>query len=951
MANEMANKVLMPIACKVMGRTLATHVFVLLVLTKFVGIAAEANNMDYISLKILMQAWDISWVGSDPCDGWKGIDCTNARVTSIILAGMGLRGQLPSDIQLLSELETLDLSLNKDLTGPIPTSIGNLKKLVNLNLAGCSFSEPIPHTIGTLKNLHYLDLNNNRLSGQIPPSIGNLSNLFYLDLTGNKLQGHIPVSSEATPGLDMLHNAQHFHLGDNQLSGGIPTQLFSSKMVLMHLLLDRNNLTGEIPSTLGLVQTLVTVRLDWNSLSGPVPSSLNNLSNMTVLYLSNNQLIGPVPNLTGMNLLNYVDMSNNTFDVSEVPDWFSTLLFLTTLIMENTRLQGQVPQALFGLYNLQTVVLRNNNLNGFLDIETNYGNQLQLIDLEKNSITNLTQRGGSNYTLILVGNPICNQTNMAKNYCVVSPSDSLYSTPPNNCVPVGCSSGKVSSPNCKCAHPYTVTLVFLYVSFSDFGNSTYYTELEISLIQSFQSYNIPVDSVSLGSPSFDLFYYLHLILEVFPSDQDHFNKSEASALASVLSNQTLTRPNYFGPFSVALNYAHFGGSNKALIIGAAVGCSVLLLSIALVGVYALQQKRRANEQRRRALPLQAWISNSSLPQLKGARLFSFKELKDCTNSFSEANDIGSGGYGKVYQGVLPTGEMVAIKRAKRESIQEGIEFKAEVELLSRVHHKNLVSLVGFCLEQDEQMLVYEYVPNGNLMDSLSGKSGFRLNWMRRLKLALGAARGLAYLHEHATPSIIHRDVKPNNILLDKDLNAKVADFGLSKSMAGSGRDHVTTQVKGTMGYLDPEYYMTQQLTEKSDVYSFGVVMLELITARRPIERGRYIVRVVQMTVDRTKDLYNLQEILDPAIGLVTELKGLEMFVDLAMSCVKELRARRPRMGEVVKEIENIIQIASLNTGANSASTSAGYEDVSKDGSEDPYSGHLLDHSGVFNLQR
>ncbi|XP_024200443.2 leucine-rich repeat receptor protein kinase HPCA1 [Rosa chinensis] len=950
MANEMANKVLMLIACKVMGRTLATHVFMLLVLTKFVGIAAEANNMDYISLKILMQAWDISWVGSDPCDGWKGIDCTNARVTSIILAGMGLRGQLPSDIQLLSELETLDLSLNKDLTGPIPTSIGNLKKLVNLNLAGCSFSEPIPHTIGTLKNLYYLDLNNNRLSGQIPPSIGALSNLFYLDLTSNKLQGYIPVSSEVTPGLDMLHKAQHFHLGDNQLSGEIPTQLFSSKMVLVHLLLDRNNLTGEIPSTLGLVQTLVTVRLDWNSLSGLVPSSLNNLSNMTVLYLSNNQLIGPVPNLTGMNPLNYVDMSNNTFDVSEVPDWFSTLQFLTTLIMENTRLQGQVPQALFGFYNLQTVVLRNNSLNGFLDIETNYGNQLRLIDLENNSITNLTQSGESNYTLILVGNPICNQTNMAKNYCIVSSSDSLYSTPPNNCAPIGCSSGKVSSPNCKCAHPYTVTLVFLYVSFSDFGNSTYYTELEISLIQSFRTYNIPVDSVSLGSPFFDLFYNFHLILEVFPSDQDHFNKSEASALASVLSNQTLPRPPYFGPFSVALNYAHFGGSNKALIIGAAVGCSVLLLSIALVGVYALQRKRRANDQRSRA-PLHAWISKSSLPQLKGARLFSFKELKDCTNSFSEANDIGSGGYGNVYQGVLPTGEMVAIKRAKRESILEGIEFKAEVELLSRVHHKNLVSLVGFCLEQDEQMLVYEYVPNGNLMDSLSGKSGFRLNWMRRLKVALGAARGLAYLHEHATPSIIHRDVKPNNILLDKDLNAKVADFGLSKSMAGSGRDHVTTQVKGTMGYLDPEYYMTQQLTEKSDVYSFGVVMLELITARRPIERGRYIVRVVQMTMDRKKDLYNLQEILDPAIGLVTQLKGLEMFVDLAMSCVKELRARRPRMGEVVKEIENIIQIASLNAGANSASTSAGYEDVSKDSSEDPYSGHVLDHSRVFNLQR
>ncbi|KAL6196105.1 hypothetical protein ACLB2K_031720 [Fragaria x ananassa] len=933
MANEMANKVSNPIVCRVMDRTLATCVFMLLVLFKF-GIAAEANSMDYNSLKILMQEWDIrppSWKGSDPCaHGWEGIDCTSSHVTSIKLAGMDLKGHLPDDIQLLSEIETLDLSLNKELTGPIPTSIGNLTKLVNLNLAGCSFYGPIPQTIGSLKHLYYLDLNNNNLSGQIPSSVGNLSELNYLDLTSNKLGGNIPISSETTLGLDMLHNTQHFHLGDNQFSGSIPTQLFSSKMALMHLLLDRNNLSGEIPSTLGLMNNLQTLRLDWNSLSGPVPLSLNNLSNIAVLYLSNNQFVGPLPHLTGMKTLNYVDMSNNTFDVSELPDWFSSLPFLTTL------------------------VLRNNNLNGLLDIDTNYGNQLQLIDLEHNFITDLKQYGGTNYKLILVDNPFCNQTNMEKNYCIVPPSDSSPSTPPNNCVPVDCRSGKVSSPNCKCAHPYTVTLVFLYISFSDFGNSTYFTALEISLIQSFWDHNIPVDSVSLNSHSLDLLDYLHLVLEIFPYDQDRFNESEASALVSVLNNQTLSRPKYFGPFFVQSGlpyYAQHRGSRKALIIGAAVGGSVLLLLLALLlRVYALLQKRRENGQWNRAIP-SASISRSSLPQLKGARLFSFKELKECTNSFSEANDIGSGGYGKVYRAVLPTGEMVAIKRAKKESMQGGIEFTAEVELLSRAHHNNLVSLLGFCLEQDEQMLIYQYVPNGNLTDSLSGKSGVRLNWMRRLKVALGTARGLAYLHEHATPPIIHRDIKPNNILLDKDLNAKVADFGLSKSMAGSDRDYVTTQVKGTMGYLDPEYFMTQVLTEKSDVYSFGVVMLELITARRPIEHGHYIVREVQMRMDKTKVLYNLHDILDPAVGLVTELIGLEMFVDLAMLCVKDIRDRRPRMGQVVKEIENIINVASFDAAANSASASAGYEGVSKDGGEDPCRNHVLEYCEAFNQQR
>ncbi|KAI5333981.1 PREDICTED: probable leucine-rich repeat [Prunus dulcis] len=922
-------------ASQVMGGTRAVHVFSMLVLISFFVIAAEGAIEDYAPMKILMDEWDIrppSWVGSDPCvGGWEGIECTNSRITSIALADMGLTGRLPSDIELLSELEILNLSFNKGLKGLLPESIGKLTKLVYLNLVGCSFFGRIPDTIGSLKQLSYLSLKNNSFNGLIPPSIGNLTNLFFLDLSDNKLVGSFPVSNRTAPGLDQLEKARHFHFQNNQLSGIIPPKLFSSQMKLIHVIFDRNNLTGSIPSTLGLVQSLQAVRLDRNSLNGSVPSNLKNLSKIAELHLSNNQLTGPVPNLTNLNSLSYVDMSNNTFDVSDVPSWFSTLLNLTTLMMENTRLQGEVPQALFSNYNLETLILRNNKINGLLDLETISGNHLQLIDMEKNFITDLKpSAGGSNYTLILVDNPICEGTNMANNYCIVSPSNSSNLIPPSNCASVACSLGQVSSPNCKCAYPYTGTLVFIFVSFSNLGNFSYYTTLQDSLVRTFRSYNLPVESVALGYPTFGSSYHLELFIQVFPSGQDRFNQTGASAIASVISNQTLSRPGFFGPYSAVFPYGNSGGggSKKGLIIGAAVGGSVLLLLLALVGVYALQQKRTADEQWSRSIPLSG-ISNSSAsaPRLKGAISFSFEELQKYTNGFSEANDVGAGGYGKVYRGILPTGQMVAIKRAKRDSMQGGPEFTAEVELLSRVHHKNLVSLLGFCLEQGEQILVYEYVPNGDLLDSLSGKSGIRLDWLRRLKIILGAARGLAYLHEHANPPIIHRDIKSNNILLDKDLTAKVADFGLSKSMADSGTDHVTTQVKGTMGYLDPEYYMTQQLTEKSDVYSFGVVMLELITARRPIEQGKYIVRVVQMAMDKTKYLYNLLEVLDPHIGLGTELKGLEIFVDLAMSCVEESQDKRPRMGEVVKVIENITQLAALN---NSTSNSASYEDGSGD---------------------
>ncbi|KAM3714956.1 hypothetical protein ACJW31_01G372100 [Castanea mollissima] len=825
-----------------MGGRTGTLLPLLLLFMQYLVIPLTAND-DFNGLLSLQDELKNTpnWKASaDPCDNWEGIKCTNSRVTSLILTSMNLMGKLSSEISQLSELQTLDLSYNKNITGPLPSSIGNLMNLINVNLIGCSFYGSIPDTIGNLQKL-------------------------------------------------------------------------------ITLLLSSNFLTGNIPETLGSMTHLEVIRFDRNSLSGPVPSNLNDLVNVNELYLSNNMLTGPIPDLTGMNNLHYVDMSNNSFDEFDFPPWISSLESLTTLMMENTHCQGEVPVNLFSLTNLQTVVLRNNRLNGTLDIGTTYSNQLQLIDLQNNSIESFTTRAkGYDKKLILVENPLCE--NNVESYCMVpqSKNTSTFSTLPNNCQPINCNLDQDSSPNCKCAYPYKGTLFFRAPSFSDLDNPSYYIDIQGSLMKFAQSHKLPVDSVSTFKP-----------------------------------------PDKFGPFYFkAMPYGPFSEeyieskkqSSIGVIIGAAIGGTVLLLLLLLAGFYAFHQKRRAERASDQLHPFARWDPNNGsggVPQLKGARCFSFEELKKHTNKFSEENSIGSGGYGKVYLGTLPTGQLIAIKRAQKESMQGGLEFKTEIELLSRVHHKNLVSLVGFCFDQGEQMLVYEYVPNGSLKDNLSGKSGFRLDWMRRLKIALGAARGLAYLHELANPPIIHRDIKSTNILLDEHLNAKVSDFGLSKPMGEGEKGHVSTQVKGTMGYMDPEYYMTQQLTEKSDIYSFGVVMLELITARMPIERGKYIVRVVQTAIDRTKDLYNLQEILDPIISLQTSLKGLEKFVDLAMRCVEELGGNRPTMGDVVKEIENVMHMVGLNPNAESASTSASYEDVSKGNSGHPYNNEDFKYSGSF----
>ncbi|KAG4401457.1 hypothetical protein GLYMA_07G270700v4 [Glycine max] len=870
---------------------------------------AQTNNDDFTALVSLTSTWQnkpLNWKGSpDPCnDGWDGIKCINSRVTSIRLTGLDIKGELSEDIGLLSELETLDLSHNKGLTGSLPHSIGNLTKLSNLFLVDCGFTGPIPDEIGSLKELVFLSLNSNSFSGGIPASIGNLPKLNWLDIADNQLEGTIPISSGSTPGLDMLLSTKH-------------------------LLVENNQFEGNIPSTLGLVQSLQVVRLDDNLLRGHVPLNINNLTHVNELYLLNNKLSGPLPNLEGMNQLSYLDMSNNSFDESDFPAWISTLKSLSTLKMVNTGLQGQIPDSLFSLSKLKNVILKDNKINGSLDIGDTYSKQLQFIDLQNNKIEDFKQQdmAPSSLKIILVQNPVCEESSgVTKGYCSIPELSVPSSTTGKNCEPATCSSGEVFSAHCKCSHPYTGTLRFRTPSFFDWGNDT---SLQERLMHTFQFCNLPVDSVSLSIR--DNYPSLEFTLQIFPSSRDYFSQGEILRISSALSNLTMDAF-YFYPDE----YEHYEeptesskSSNAGFIIRAAIGGgSSLLVLLLLTGGCALWLKKKAEKAIQQNFPFGSGDpidSNSGIPQLKGTRRFFFEELQKYTNKFSQDNDIGSGGYGKVYRGILPNGQLIAIKRAKKESIHGGLQFKAEVELLSRVHHKNLVSLLGFCFERGEQILVYEYVSNGTLKDAILGNSVIRLDWTRRLKIALDIARGLDYLHQHAHPAIIHRDIKSSNILLDECLNAKVADFGLSK-MVDFGKDHVTTQVKGTMGYLDPEYYTSQQLTEKSDVYSYGVLMLELITAKRPIERGKYIVKVVRKEIDKTKDLYGLEKILDPTIGLGSTLKGLEMFVDLAMKCVEDSRPDRPTMNDVVKEIENVLLLAGLN--CSTESNSSRYDEVS-----------------------
>ncbi|KFK31438.1 hypothetical protein AALP_AA6G111800 [Arabis alpina] len=923
-------------------RSSRTGVFSLLILIFFQICYVSAVTEDYNALQALKSEWKISskiWKGSDPCvpDSWVGIVCNNNRVISISLINLNLEGKLPPEISTLIELQTLDLSANPKLSGSLPESLGNLEKLHSLILMGCNFTGSIPDSIGSLKELDNLSLNSNKFSGTIPASFGRLSKLFWLDIDDNQIEGELPVSTTSSPGLDMLLATHHFHFGNNKLSGIIPDKLFSSNMNLVHVLFDGNQFTGKIPDSLGLVKSLTVLRLDRNRLRGDIPSSLNNLTSLQELYLANNRLTGSMPNLTSLTNLYTLDVSNNFLTVAPVPSWIPSLQSLSTLRMEGIQLDGPVPASLFSPRQLEIVYLKRNLINETLDFGTNYSQMLDFVDLRNNDITGYKPAANSTIqAVMLADNQVCKDAaNKLSPYCVGVQPNFNYSTLPTHCSRP-CGSGREQNQGCHCMYPLTGVFTLRSPSFSGF-NKTYFKTLQENIADYFNKDKYPVASVEIkGVTENQADYHLLITLLIFPKDQDRFNQTGMDSVLSAFSLQDYKPPPpRFGPYVFnAEPYSQVpGGSNSGntgIIIGAVVGVAVLLLLLTIAGIYALRQKQRAKRARDQLNPFGKWDkikNNVDAPRLMGAKAFTFEEMSKCTNGFSQANDVGGGGYGQVYKGKLPSGQLIAIKRAQQGSMQGGLEFKTEIELLSRVHHKNVVKLLGFCFDQSEQMLVYEYIPNGSLRDGLEGKNGIKLDWTRRLKIALGSGKGLAYLHELADPPIIHRDVKSNNILLDEHLTAKVADFGLSKLVGDPEKAHVTTQVKGTMGYLDPEYYMTNQLTEKSDVYGFGVVMLELLTGKSPIDRGSYVVKEVKKKMDKSKIMYDLQEMLDTGIIANSgNLEGFEKYVDVALRCVEPEGVNRPTMGEVVQDIESILRLAGLNPNADSAT----YEEASGD---------------------
>ncbi|OEL31513.1 Serine/threonine-protein kinase-like protein CCR4 [Dichanthelium oligosanthes] len=365
----------------------------------------------------------------------------------------------------------------------------------------------------------------------------------------------------------------------------------------------------------------------------------------------------------------------------------------------------------------------------------------------------------------------------------------------------------------------------------------------------------------------------------------------------------------------------------------------------------------------------------------GCEEFTLRDLSRLTNGFAEEKKIGSGSFGSVYRAKLPDGREVAIKRAeragsggrRRRRFDAERAFRAELRLLSRVNHRNLVQLLGFCEERGERILVFEYMPHGALHDHLHGSrdgagySPLFASWEARLRVALDAARGVEYLHCYAVPPIIHRDVKPSNILLDGEWTAKVSDFGLSLASGGAAAAAAasSSSTAGTVGYMDPEYYRLQELTERSDVYSFGVVLLELVTGRKAIHRtsqdGSGSPRnVIEFAVPAV-ETGNITKILDDRVPPPRghEVEAVARVAKIASECVRPRGRTRPIMSEVVAELEWAVTlceeslVAAAGAGAGQTSSRHGGSDLSRSRSrsesDDPSPFHTRELGSGFSF--
>ncbi|XP_024359517.1 LRR receptor-like serine/threonine-protein kinase ER2 isoform X2 [Physcomitrium patens] len=796
----------------------------------------------------------------------------------------------------LQQLEYLALGYNH-LIGPIPSTFSSLTNLRHLDLQMNELSGPIPALIFWSESLQYLMLKGNYLTGSLSADMCQLTQLAYFNVRNNNLTGPIP------DGIGNCTSFQILDLSYNGLSGVIPYNI--GYLQVSTLSLEGNRFSGRIPEVLGLMQALVILDLSSNRLEGPIPPILGNLTSVTKLYLYNNRLTGSIPpELGNMTRLNYLELNNNEL-TGRIPSELGCLTDLFELKLSENELTGPLPGNISSLAALNLLDLHGNKLNGTI-----------LPELEK--LTNLTNLNlSSNF---FSGN-IPNEVGLIFNL------DKLDLSKNNLTGPIPRSIGRLEH--------------LLYLDLHDnklsgpigvqvgTGNSTAHSYLECSHLNYLDlSHNalygpIPIELGQLEEVNFIDFSFNNLSGPIPRQLNNCFNLKNLNLSYNNLSGEVpvsevfarFPLSSYFGNPRLCLAINNLCGStlptgvsrtNGPLGATAAWGISIsaiCLLALLLFGAMRIMRPRDLLKMSKapQGPPKLVTFHMGMAPQ-------SFEEMMCLTENLSEKYVAGRGGSSTVYKCTLKNGHSIAIKKLFNYYPQNVREFETELKTLGNIKHRNVVSLRGYSMSSAGNFLFYDFMEYGSLYDHLHGhaKRSKKMDWNTRLKIALGSAQGLAYLHQDCTPQVIHRDVKSCNILLNANMDAHLCDFGLAKNIQPT-RTHTSTFVLGTIGYIDPEYAQTSRLNEKSDVYSFGIVLLELLMGKKAVDDEVNLLDWVRSKIEQK----NLLEFVDPYVrSTCPSMDHLEKALKLALLCAKQTPSQRPTMYDVAQVLSSLLPVVS-----------------------------------------
>ncbi|KAK7412206.1 hypothetical protein VNO78_03656 [Psophocarpus tetragonolobus] len=806
------------------------------------------------------------------------------KLEYLSLNASGISGVFPwKSFENLTRLQFLSLGDNLLDKTPFPLEVLKLEKLYWLYLTNCSITGNIPLGIGNLTLLQNLELSDNLLSGEIPADIGKLPRLWQLELYDNYFTGKIPV------GFGNLTSLVNFDASDNQLEGDLSELRSLTKLASLQLFL--NQFSGEIPKELGDFKNLTELSLYSNKLTGPLPQKLGSWVGMTYVDVSDNSLAGPIPpHLCKNSRIEELAILNNSF-IGTIPETYVYCTSLARFRLSRNSLSGVVPSGIWGLPNLELFDLEMNQFEGPLTSDIAKAKSLAQLLLSNNKFSGELPleilEASSLVSIQLSSNQISGRIPESIGKLKKLTSLALNGNNLSGIVPDSIGS---------CTSLNEINLA---------GNSlSGVIPTSIGSLPTLNSLNFSSNKLS-GEIPFSLSSLRLSLLDL--SNNQLFGSIPEPLAISAFKDGFMGNPELCSQTLKGFRPCSMESSSSRRLRNLLV-CFVAVAMV-LLGACFLFTKLRLNKFEK-PLKTASW-------DVKQYHVLSFNE-NEIIEGIKAENLIGKGGSGNVYRVVLKSGAEFAVKHIWTSNLSErgscrstsamlrrtswSPEYDAEVATLSSIRHVNVVKLYCSITSEDSSLLVYEFLPNGSLWDRLHTCKKTQMGWEVRYDIALGAARGLEYLHHGCDRPVIHRDVKSSNILLDEQWKPRIADFGLAKILQG-GAGNWTNVIAGTLGYIPPEYAYTCKVTEKSDVYSFGVVLMELVTGKRPLEpefdENHDIVYWVCSNIRSKEDAL---ELVDPTIP--KHFKGEAMKVlRIATLCTGRIPASRPSMRMLVQMLE------------------------------------------------